>query len=73
MFKIKPDKRESINKTIRFPLELIERIENVIKEHDVTFSGFIIQACEYALDHMDSDDKENNRSLINDKENIKNS
>ena len=60
MFKIKPDKRESVNKTIRFPLELIERIENVIKEHDVTFSGFIIQACEYALDHMGADDKEKN-------------
>ena len=52
-FQLKPNKRESDNKTIRFPLELIDRIENAIQNKDVTFSGFVIQACEYALDHMD--------------------
>ncbi len=52
-FQIKPDKKESENKTIRFPLPLIERINSVIWENDVTFSGFVIQACEYALDNME--------------------
>jgi hypothetical protein len=51
-FKIKPDKKESENKTIRFPLPLIERIEKAIKGENVTFSGFVLQACEYALDNM---------------------
>ena len=53
MFHIKPDKIETENKTIRFPLPLIDKINSVIKENDVTFSGFVIQACEYALTHMD--------------------
>lgn len=52
MFQIKPDKKETENKTIRFPIPLIERINTVIGENNVTFSGFVIQACEYALDNM---------------------
>ena len=53
MFQIKPDKKETENKTIRFPIPLIERIDNVLIENNVTFSGFVIQACEYALDNME--------------------
>lgn len=53
-FQLKSDKKESENKTIRFPLHLIERIETVIKNQDVTFSSFVLQACEYALENMDT-------------------
>lgn len=53
MFQIKPDKKETENKTIRFPIPLIERIDNVLIENNVTFSGYVIQACEYALDNME--------------------
>ena len=56
-FQLKPNRKETENKTIRFPLILIERIENTIKNQDVTFSSFVIQACEYALDNMDIKDK----------------
>ncbi len=53
-FQIRSDRKESETKSIRFPLELVERIEEAIKGNDVTFSGFVIQACEYALDHMET-------------------
>lgn len=53
-FQLKTNKKETENKTIRFPLPLIEQIEKVIKNQEVTFSGFVIQACEYALENMDS-------------------
>lgn len=53
-FQIRPDRKETENKTIRFPLPLIKRIEKAISGKDVTFSGFVIQACEYALDNMES-------------------
>lgn len=52
-FQIKPDRKETETKSIRFPVNLIEKIENAIKEKDVTFTGFVIQACEYALNDMD--------------------
>ncbi|MGF2053978.1 YlcI/YnfO family protein [Vagococcus fluvialis] len=52
-FKLRSDKKETENKTIRFPLPLIEEINEVIKNEDVTFSGFVIQACEYALKNIE--------------------
>ena len=52
-FQLRQDKKETENKTIRFPLPIIEQIENAIKGKDVSFSSFVIQACEYALRDMD--------------------
>ena len=57
-FQIKPYKKETENKTIRFPITLIARIEKAIKNKDITFSRFVIQACEYALDNMKTDKKD---------------
>lgn len=54
-FQLKPNKKETENKTIRFPIFLIDKIEAAIKNRDVTFSSFVLQACEYALDNMDKD------------------
>ena len=51
-FQIKSDRKETENKTIRFPVPLLQQIETAIKNKDVTFSGFVIQACEYALKNM---------------------
>ncbi len=52
-FEIKPNRKESENKTIRFPIELIDRINETITGKDVTFSSFVLQAIEYALDNME--------------------
>ncbi|OJG83689.1 hypothetical protein RV14_GL000923 [Enterococcus ratti] len=38
-------------------MPLIEKIEEVITENDTTFSSFVIQACEYALENIESDKK----------------
>ena len=54
-FQIRPNKKESENKTIRFPLELINKINQAIEGNDVSFSNFVIQACQYALDNMEKD------------------
>lgn len=52
-FKINAIKKETENKTIRFPIQLIDRIEKAITSKNVTFSRFVIQACEYALNNME--------------------
>ncbi len=52
-FQLKSDKKETENKTVRFPVPLIEQINKALIGNDVTFSGFVIQACEYALKNMD--------------------
>lgn len=54
-FQLKPNRKETENKTIRFPVHLIDKIETAIQNQDVTFSSFVIQACEYALDNMETD------------------
>lgn len=54
-FQLKPNRKETENKTIRFPVLLIDKIEAAIQNQDVTFSSFVIQACEYALDNMETD------------------
>lgn len=51
-FQLKSDKKETENKTIRFPLPLIEKIESEIRGKSVSFSSFVIQACEYALEEL---------------------
>ena len=64
-FQLKSQKKETANKTVRFPLDLIHRIEKAIINQDVTFSQFVIQVCEFALDQ--SQPSENNRQLSDDK------
>lgn len=56
-FRIKSDRKETENKTIRFPVNVIEDIEKAIVGKDVSFSSFVIQACEYALKNMEDDEK----------------
>ena len=60
-FQIKPYRKETENKTIRFPVPLIEKIEKAIKNKDVTFSRFVIQACKYALNDLDESENEKNK------------
>ena len=57
MFQIKPDREETENKSIRFPVELIEKIEKTIAGKNVTFTGFVIQTCEYALKNIEVKEK----------------
>ena len=62
MFQIKPDRKETENKTVRFPVELIDKIEKALVGKNATFSAFVIQACEYALDNMEIKEKKKVKS-----------
>ena len=57
MFQLRPDRKETENKTVRFPIDLIRRIEKALVGKDATFSAFVIQACEYALENMEVEEK----------------
>ena len=48
-------KKESENKTVRFPIETIDDINRAISGKDISFSRFVILACEFALKYMDKD------------------
>lgn len=51
-------KKESSNKTIRLPDDLIHRIEEIMKTRNTSFSAIVTQCCEYALDHMENNKEE---------------
>ena len=55
-FRLNIEKKESENKTIRFPLPLIKQIEKALEGTELIFFRFVIQACEYALVNMDTEE-----------------
>lgn len=63
-FKLDKTRKETENKTIRFPLPLIKNIEQVLEGTEVTFSRFVIQACEYALEEIEEDNNKKEENSI---------
>ncbi len=55
MFEIK--KPTASNKTIRMPDNLIEKLERLAAQNDISFNQLIIQCCEYALENLKASDK----------------
>lgn len=42
----------TVNKTIRFPSDVVDDVENAIKGKDCTFSAFVIAAVRAALEDL---------------------
>lgn len=53
-FKI-PNTPPTVNKTIRFPTDVVEAVENAIQGEECTFSAFVIAAVRMALEELDND------------------
>lgn len=51
-FKI-PSVPPTINKTIRFPSDVVEEVEKAIEGKNCTFSAFVIAAVRMALENLD--------------------
>lgn len=57
MFKVK--KVEMVNKTFRLPTDLVKRLSIVAQDKGVSMNNLVGQCCEYALDQLVKDSKEN--------------
>ena len=53
-FKI-PTTAPTINKTIRFPSDVVEEVEQMIQGKDCSFSAFVIAAVRAALEDLKED------------------
>lgn len=53
-FKI-PSTPPTTNKTVRFPNDLIEQVENLIQNKDCTFSAFVVAAVRAAVEEVQRD------------------
>lgn len=51
-FKI-PENPPTVNKTIRFPSDVVEEVEKAIQGKECTFSAFVIAAVRSALDDLE--------------------
>lgn len=55
MFKIRKEFAEYENKSLRLPVELIDKVQRLANENNISFNRVVIQCIEYALEHMDED------------------
>ena len=60
-FKI-PNIPPTSSKSIRFPNDMIDEIEDRIRGRDCTFSAFVVEAVRVALDNLREEEEEKNRS-----------
>lgn len=60
-FKI-PQMPQTTTKSIRFPNDVIEEVEEALVGTDCTFSAFVVEAVKVALDNLKEDDEENNQA-----------
>lgn len=49
-----PETPPTVNKTIRFPSDVVGNVEQAIQGKDCTFSGFVIAAVRAALEDLDA-------------------
>ena len=53
---------QTTTKSIRFPNDVIEEVEEALVGTDCTFSAFVVEAVKVALENLKEDDVENNQA-----------
>ena len=57
MFKLKADYTEYENKYLQLPKDLIEQVQTLANENNMSFNKVVIQCIEYALSDMEQSDE----------------
>ena len=52
---------QTTSKSIRFPNDVIEEVENAIRGTEVTFSAFVIEATKVALENLREEEETQNQ------------
>lgn len=62
-FKIKKSETINVYKTIRFPIQIHNKINEILKKENegkkrkvCSFNRFVLSACEYAIENMEKND-----------------
>ena len=53
MDKFKIEKPEMVNKTFRLPLDLVEQMQTIAQNKNVSLNNLVVQCCEYALKNLE--------------------
>ena len=54
-FKIK--KQEYENRTFRLPVELLQQLNKLASDKNISLNQLVVQCCEYAIDNLDDSEK----------------
>lgn len=65
MFRLKKDYEEYENKSLRLPKVLIDTIQNLANENNMSFNKVVIQCIEYALDNMEEKEEQKRCNISN--------
>lgn len=49
-------KQEYANRTLRFPVELLDDLNHLASAKDTSLNNVVVQCCSYALEHLDAED-----------------
>ena len=52
-----PSMPPTANKSIRFPVDVVNKVEQAIKGKDCTFTAFVVEAVRVALESIEEDEK----------------
>ena len=47
----------SVNKSVRFPVTMVDEVEEAIRGQDCTFSAFVIEATRVALENLKEEEQ----------------
>ncbi|MEY8393052.1 Arc family DNA-binding protein [Lachnospiraceae bacterium 45-W7] len=53
MFRLKREYTEYENKSLRLPKDLIEKVQSLANENQMSFNKVVIQCIEYALENVE--------------------
>lgn len=51
--KFRIEKQEMINKTFRMPLALVQKMQTIAQNKDISLNKLVVQCCEYALKNIE--------------------
>ncbi len=57
MFKLKKEYTIYENKSLRLPKDLIDEVQKLATENEMSFNKVVIQCIEYALEHTEKNDE----------------
>lgn len=58
MEKFSLKKQEYANRTLRFPVELLEDLNRVASQKNMSLNHVVMKCCEYALENLESDSQD---------------
>lgn len=56
--KFKVEREEYVNKTFRLNKKLVDRLDSICDDKNVSLNKLVVKCIEYALDNMEDDEKE---------------